>query len=189
MKLLKGLLLIGLSFQNCAGQTPQTPVQSNNSNNQQNQQPLTTNNSNSQPQSGFTAPNILQGYEFGSFSPFATKMEQQLQPVPQIQTFSTKNKIQLPKINFKTKIRVDIEYQKSNLVELEKKIYDRISKIIINKQKTKIVIDISGRVAILNGVVTSDEDLFLIQGLISLEPAIDRVIDKLTILPEGKHGQ
>lgn len=189
MRVIKTLLLIGLSFQNCAGQTPQTPIQPNNSNNQQNQQTLSTNNSQSQPQSAFTAPNLLQGYEFGSFSPFSNKLEQVLQPSPQVQAFSTSNRLQLPKINIRTKIRIDIEYQKTNLVELEKKLYDRISKIVINKPKTKIVIDISGRVAILNGVVTSDEDLFLIQGLISLEPGIDKIVDKLTVLSGGKNGQ
>lgn len=125
-----------------------------------------------------SAPVLLEGYEFGNFSPFANRGAQYPQPVPQIQSLPQKQTLQLPKINIRTKIKIDIEYKKSSLIELEKKIYDRISRIIINKLHSKIYIDINDKTAIISGELSTDEDLFLIQGLIALEPGIDKIIDK-----------
>lgn len=174
MKKLVLLLLCGFSFP-CFAQQPQIPTQSNNSPNPQISQPLNT----------LSAPSLLEGYEFGSFSPFSQKSAQPLQSMPQIQSFKENSKIQLPKSSLRIKVKIEIEYKKPNLVELKEKLYDRISRIFITRENVRVSIDISDRTATIKGTVNSDEDLFLIQGLIALEPGVDKIIDLLTVLPKG----
>lgn len=129
---------------------------------------------------GFGSPVLMQGYRFGSFSPYAGIAPSVMQS-PQIQTLQSNTQIKLPTINIRTKVKIEIEYKKVNLVELRDKLYNRISRILINKNDYHVAIDIQGRNAIITGSVGSDEDLYLIQGLIALEPGIDNIIDHLTI--------
>jgi len=168
----------------CFAQQQQNSTQPNYSQQLQNQQ-TQNQNQQSQPQNTFVTPNLLESYNFGSFSPFSQPAAQQLQPTPPIQTINKNSKIQLPKSTLRIKVKIDIEYKKPNLVELKEKLYDRISRILITRENVKVSIDISNRTATIQGTVNSDEDLFLIQGLIALEPGIDKIIDLLTVLPKG----
>lgn len=139
------------------------------STNQQNQ---------SQPMQTFTTPNLLEGYRFGSFSPFSNY--QQLLNIPSLPTTNTNNKAAFPPMKLgglRAKITIDIDVFYPTSIEKENSIKNRLSRISLLSNSSNIEIKIKGKKALLNGFVDSEYELFLLQNLIALEPGIDEVID------------
>lgn len=169
-----------LNFQ----QSPNQNFQSSNNQNFQssNNQSFSSANQQTQNQSQslqtFTTPNLLEGYRFGSFSPFSNY--QQLLNIPSLPTTNTNNKAAFPPMKLgglRAKITIDIDVFYPTSIEKENSIKNRLSRISLLSNSSNIEIKIKGKKALLNGFVDSEYELFLLQNLIALEPGIDEVID------------
>lgn len=151
-----------------------SPNQNFSSTNQQTQ-------NNSQPMQTFTTPNLLEGYRFGSFSPFSNY--QQLSGAQSLPSsnMSSATKPTLPPMKLgglRAKISIDINVYYPTAIEKENIIKTRISRINFLSNTSDVHVDVDDKIAVITGEIDSMYELFLLQNLISLEPGIDKVIDK-----------